>query len=132
MPRIFCPQCNELILDQPTCPACGWRRPPALGAGAEVWRVELGYRLSKPRCYPVVAAGRYCLGAEDGAVVALDIESGRTAWERSLNDGSTIHALATDGERLFVGAADTRPIPMPGKSFLALDARTGTPIWQYP
>src|SRR5262245_18517443 len=73
MPTIFCPQCHELILDQPACAACGWQRPRTQGdAGALAWQAELGHRLSKPRCGPVVAGGRYCAPTEDGAVVALD------------------------------------------------------------
>jgi hypothetical protein len=66
---IFCPNCNDLILDQPTCPACGWRRPvEAEGAGQLAWCADLGTRLVKPHCYPAVAAGRYCLGSEDGTL----------------------------------------------------------------
>ena len=34
-------------------------RPGQLAARLE--SAELGRRLSKPRCYPVVAAGRYCV-----------------------------------------------------------------------
>jgi len=133
MLRIFCLECGELILDQATCPACGWRRPSAdEGVGAEAWRVDLGRRLSKPHNYPVVARERYCLNTEDGALVALDLESGQTVWERSLGEGLTTHGLASDGDRIFAGCADVRPIPLPGKPFLAFDTRTGDLAWQYP
>ncbi|HEX9439710.1 MAG TPA: PQQ-binding-like beta-propeller repeat protein, partial [Roseiflexaceae bacterium] len=100
--------------------------------GKLVWQGELGHRLAKPRCYPVIAAGRYCAPTEDGAVVALDLASGERAWERILDAGSAAHALATDGVRVFVGCIDTRPIPAPGKAFLALDARSGATAWEYP
>ena len=70
MQPIFCPQCHELLLDQPACPACGWQRPRAPGdAGKPAWQGELGHRLSKPRCYPVIAAGRLCVPNEDGTVI---------------------------------------------------------------
>jgi outer membrane protein assembly factor BamB len=132
MPTIFCPQCGEVILNEAACLACNWRRPPeARVADAESWRVELGRRLTR-RCYPVIAAGHYCVATEDGAVVALDLESGRPAWERMLGEGRASHALATDGHRLFVGCVDTHPLPTPGKPFLALDARTGEQAWMYP
>jgi outer membrane protein assembly factor BamB len=130
---IFCPQCYDLILGQPACSACGWQRPRAAGdAGVLAWQAELGHRLAKPHCHPVVTGGRYCAPTEDGAVVALDLASGDRAWERTLNEGSAAHALATDGQRLFVGCADTRPIPSPGKAFLAIDARGGATAWEYP
>lgn len=133
MIEIFCPNCDELILDQATCPACGWRRPvEGEGIGAEVWCADLGTRLNKPHCYPVVADGFYCLGTEDGTLLALDLGSGEVAWEQSLGEKRMAHALATDGERLFVGCEDTHSIPVPGKSLLASDARTGQEVWQVP
>ncbi len=131
IPDIFCPKCNELILDQPTCPSCAWQRPvESEGTGDVIWHADLGTRLNKPHCYPVVVAGLYCLGTEDGTLLALDVQSGVVAWERPLDAGSMAHALATDGERLFVGCEDKQPIPVPGKSLLALDARTGEDVWQ--
>ena len=130
---IFCPNCGELILDQPTCPACGWRRPVEdEGVGVQVWCADLGTRLNKPHCYPVVVAGLYCLGTEDGTLLALDLQSGEVAWERPLGEKRLAHALATDGEHLFVGCEDVQPIPTPGKSLLALDVRTGEKVWQCP
>jgi outer membrane protein assembly factor BamB/tetratricopeptide (TPR) repeat protein len=133
MLTIFCPQCHELILDQPACATCGWQRPRTPGdAGVPAWQSELGHRLNKPRCYPVIAAGRYCVATEDGAVVALDLATGQKAWERLLGEGRAAHSLASDGERIFAGCVDTRPIPAPGTVFLALDARTGAPAWEYP
>jgi WD40 repeat protein len=98
---IFCPNCNDLILDQPTCPACGWRRPAeAEGAGQLAWCADLGTRLVKPHCYPAVAAGRYCLGSEDGVLLALDLASGQVAWEQPLGAGCMAHGLASDGTHL--------------------------------
>jgi outer membrane protein assembly factor BamB/tetratricopeptide (TPR) repeat protein len=133
MLTIFCPQCHDLILDQPACPTCGWQRSTAAGdAGALLWQGELGHRLGKPRCYPVIAAGRYCAPTQDGMVVALDLATGDKVWERTLGAGRTTHALATDGERIFVGCADMRPIPAPGEALLALDARSGELVWEYP
>jgi outer membrane protein assembly factor BamB len=99
--------------------------------GGEVWCADLGRRLSKPRCYPTVAAGRYCLGTEDGTLLALELVSGELAWDRVLGGGEMAHALATDGERLFVGCEDVRPIPTRGEPLLALDARTGEEIWRF-
>jgi outer membrane protein assembly factor BamB/tetratricopeptide (TPR) repeat protein len=132
MQAIFCPQCHDLILDLPACSACGWQRPlTSDDAGKLVWQGDLGHRLAKPRCYSVVAGGGYCATTEDGAVVALDLATGQKLWEHALGAGCATHALATDGVRLFVGCTDTRPIPSPGKAFLALEARTGEIAWEY-
>jgi len=97
-----------------------------------MWCIDLGRRLGKPHCYPVIAGGVYALGAGEGALMALDLGSGRITWEHPLDEGSATHALATDGERLFVGCQDMRAFPTPGKALLALDARTGGEIWRYP
>jgi len=132
MPMIFCPQCAELVLDQPACAACGWQRPYQEGdAGKQLWRAELGRALSKPQCSAVVAGERFCLSADDGTIVALDLSSGQVAWERRIDAGRATHALATDGARLFVSSVDTQPIPTDGKALLALDMATGEDIWRY-
>src|SRR5262245_59742268 len=132
MLSIFCPQCAELILDQPNCAACGWQRPYQEGdAGKQIWRAELGRALPKPRASAVAAGGRYCLSAEDGTIVALDLATGQVAWERRLDPGRSTHTLATDGIRLFVSPVDSQPIPTSGKALLALDAATGQDIWRY-
>jgi outer membrane protein assembly factor BamB len=98
----------------------------------EMWCIDLGRRLNKPHCYPVVARGTYALGTQDSALVGLDIASGQLAWEHPLDEGSAAHALATDGERLFVGCQDVRAFPAPGKALLAFDARTGERVWGHP
>jgi outer membrane protein assembly factor BamB len=132
MNPIFCPQCAELILDQPACTACGWQRPYQEGdVGKQIWRVDLGHTLPKPRASAVVAGGQLCLSSEDGTIVALDLSSGQVAWERQIDAGRATHALATDGARLFVSAVDTQPIPTSGKALLALDAATGQEAWRY-
>ncbi|MBN1954428.1 MAG: PQQ-binding-like beta-propeller repeat protein [Anaerolineae bacterium] len=135
MREIFCPQCGTLVLNQPNCPSpsCGWRRPVAAeGVGAELWRADLRTRLNKPHCYPVVGGGVYCLGTEDGMLLALDLGSGDVVWEKSLGAGYLAHALATDGRQLFVGCEDVRPIPVPGKALRAFDLRNGEEVWQVP
>src|SRR5436190_24216993 len=105
MQPIFCPQCTALILDQPACPACGWQRPIEAGdVGQVVWRAELGRTLPKPQYSAVVVGGRYCLSAEDGTIVALDLETGQVEWERQIDAGHAAHTLATDGALLLVSS----------------------------
>lgn len=130
---IFCASCGHLILDAAECEACGWRRPPAEGGpGTQVWSADLQAKLIKPHCYPVIAGGLYCLCTEDGTLLAIRLDNGEVAWERALGDGMVTHALATDGERLFAGCEDARPIPGAGKPFLAIDARNGEDVWKFP
>ncbi len=79
----------------------------------------------------MIAAGRYCVPTTDGFVVALDLATGEKAWERALGAERAAHALATDGEHIFVGCIDTQPLPTPGAALLALDARSGDVLWEY-
>ena len=133
MNDIFCPNCDALILDNPTCHTCGWQRVTLTGeVGTEVWTADLGTKLNKPHCYPVVAGNHYCLGTEDGTLIALDVQTGEIAWEQALAQGVMAHAVATDGERFFVGGEDVSPIPSAGKHLLALDAATGDVRWRCP
>src|SRR6266508_2332542 len=101
MQPIFCPQCAELILDQPACAACGWQRPREAGSA-------------------VVHGGHFCVSAEDGTIIALDTTSGEIAWERLIGDGRLRHTLTTDAARLFVGSVDIQALPTPGTPLLAL------------
>jgi len=133
MLEIFCPQCNTLILDKSLCPTCGWVRPSQAGAvGAVIWSADLGTKLNKPHCYPVIAGEIYCLGTEDGVLLGLDVQTGEVRWEHNLGERVMAHALATDGRYLFAGPEDTSAIPVSGKGLLALDAETGQPIWPAP
>lgn len=133
MIEIFCPKCETLILESPACRNCGWQRVALTDeVGTEVWTVDLGTKLNKPHCYPVVAGNYYCLGTEDGTLIALDAENGEIVWEHALDEGLMAHALATDGERLFVGGEDVSPIPSPGKGLLGLEAATGKRLWRAP
>jgi outer membrane protein assembly factor BamB/tetratricopeptide (TPR) repeat protein len=132
MPPIFCPTCDTLVLDQPACPTCGWRRPrAAVDAGKEIWRMELEHKLPRAQGSAAIAGGRYCVSAEDGAIVALDAETGQVVWEQALNAHHR-HALATDTQRILVSPVDIQAIPVAGTTFLALDTASGATLWQYP
>ena len=57
----------------------------------------------------------------DGPLTALDMESGRLRWHYGLAGGVWSRAIATDGERVFVG--------LKGGKLAALDAVTGKVRW---
>src|SRR5690349_4558460 len=131
MPTIFCPTCDTLILDAPGCPACGWRRPVEAGAeGAELWRAELGRALPKQASAAIVG-GRYCVATDDGALVALGVQTGKIEWEQTLS-ATQRHTLASNDRRLLVSPVDIRALPAGGAAFLALDPLGGAIAWQYP
>ncbi len=133
MREIFCPNCDALILDRETCHQCGWQRATLKEeVGSEIWTADLGTKLNKPHCYPVVAGNQYCVGTEDGTLIALDVQTGEITWEQALTQGVMAHAVTTDGERFFVGGEDVSPIPSSGKHLLALDAATGEMLWRCP
>jgi outer membrane protein assembly factor BamB/tetratricopeptide (TPR) repeat protein len=133
MQLIFCPTCDTLLLDAPACPACGWRRPPELGdAGKQLWRAEPGRALPRAQGSAAIAGGRFCVAADDGTIVALDLASGQVAWERAIDPGRLRHTLASDGARLFVGSADMQALPTAGTPLLALDPADGATVWEHP
>lgn len=130
---IFCPQCGELILDRDTCPTCRWHRDTGSGTiGTLVWQADLGTKLNKPFCFPTIAAGAYCMGTEDGNLLALNPVSGEVLWEYTLGAGTLAHAIATDGQTLYIGAEDVNSIPRSGRPLLAIDAATGKLLWESP
>jgi len=132
MPTIFCPQCNTLLLDAATCPACGWQRVGAASdAGKEIWRIELEHKLPRAQGSAAIAGGRYCVSAEDGTVVALDLVMGQVAWERPIDTARLRHTLASNGERVFISSVDIQAIPTPGTPLLALDPTSGATLWHY-
>ena len=128
---IFCQSCGEPALLAPFCPSCGRDRRADLRAGAPLWQTSLGQRLPHPRCYPVIAAGRLCLPTEGGAVVALDADTGQPAWVYNLPASTAAYALASDGERVFIGPYDTAAVPRAAAALVALDAASGAEAWRF-
>jgi len=133
LPAIFCPSCDTLILDAAACPSCGWRRPIAAGdVGNETWRIELEHKLPRAQGSAAIASGHYCVSAEDGTIVALDMATGQAVWERPFEAARLRHALASNGEHIFINSVDIQAIPTPGTAFLALEPASGATLWQYP
>jgi glucose dehydrogenase len=60
---------------------------------------------------------------EYGLFSAVDLNSGRVAWQKRVHDPMIGGALATAGGVVFTGTAD--------KQFLAFDAKTGRQLWRY-
>lgn len=128
---IFCPQCNTLILDQPTCSHCGWKREPAPveAAGGVAWRQEAGAKLCTD---PALAGDLLLFGTEDGIVHAWDVDSGEERWTFELPEGWVpACGLAVGEDRVFVTADDLRPLGSHDKALLALSLADGHELWRY-
>jgi glucose dehydrogenase len=60
---------------------------------------------------------------DDGTFTAVDLNTGKIAWQQVIPDPMVGGALATAGGLVFVGTKDKR--------FIAWDARTGQQLWTY-
>ena len=60
---------------------------------------------------------------DNGTFTAVDLSTGRIAWQDTVPDPMVGGAMATAGGLVFVGTKDRR--------FVAYDARTGKRLWQY-
>ena len=130
-PIIFCPECNNLILDQPTCSHCGWKRElaPVETAGGVAWRQEAGDKVCTD---PALAGDLLLFGTEDGIVHAWDADSGEERWAFALPDGWVpACGIAVGTDRVFVSADDLRTMGSHDKALLAVSLADGRELWRY-
>jgi hypothetical protein len=85
--------------------------------GAIAWRKPAG-GISLP---PVIDGDRVVLGANDGKVTALSLDTGETAWETFVEDGVT--ALAAHGGLAYVGGGDKR-------LYCLKNGKLAWPVWR--
>ena len=135
----FVPQAN--LFAQPTLE--GVRMLPGANGGSEwsppAYSPETGYLyvlgLHQPMLYkvkpqPLTPPAFWLSGAfyptgepQYGLLSAVDLRTGRIAWQDRVADPLIGGALATGGGLVFTGTKD--------KQFLAFDARTGARLWRY-
>jgi alcohol dehydrogenase (cytochrome c) len=135
----FVPQENLFARPTPD----GVRMLPGANGGSEwsapAYSPETGYLyvlgLHQPMLYKVkpepLEPPAFWLGGafysngepQHGLFSAVDLASGRIAWQERLAEPMIGGALATAGGLVFVGTKD--------KQFLAFDARTGRRLWRY-
>jgi outer membrane protein assembly factor BamB/tetratricopeptide (TPR) repeat protein len=137
---IFCPTCDRLILDEAGCASCGWQRP-LVGAdpGTVLWQASLPGRLGEPYSLPAISHDLLLAGLEpglrsglpQGAVLALDLATGRERWRYSLAEGRFIQAPVAAGEVILLASQDIKPLPRPDNALIALD-HNGELAWQFP
>jgi len=128
---IFCPACDELILESPVCPGCGWQRPiqPGMEPGQELWRWSTGGRV---RPAMAVGGGKVVVGSDEGLLLALDAASGREVWRSELDDWFVSPEMVISGERIFVGAEPAAAIGTCSKALRAFSLADGSEEWCYP
>lgn len=116
--------------------------------GAERWKTAFARTWSDefepgPRCTPLIDGDRVYVQSAQGTFACLALADGRRLWgldfkdlgmrwitERGSNIGASVRRGHTgspviDGKRIFLQTSATG-----GKSIVALDKETGTPLWQ--
>jgi outer membrane protein assembly factor BamB len=86
--------------------------------GRALWRVQTGGQL---RIVPAIGGDRLYVPTENGRLLALELASGSTRWERQLGD-AVAEILPLD-DRLFVGSKDN--------FFYCLSTRDGRLRWRW-
>jgi len=135
----FVPQAN--LFAQPTVK--GVRMLPGANGGSEwsapAYSPQTGYLyvlgLHQPMLYkarreelkpPAMWLGGAFVGTGEpdyGLFTAVDLNTGKVAWQKRVNNPMIGGALATAGGVVFVGTAD--------KQFLAFDAKSGKQLWRH-
>lgn len=135
----FVPQANMFAAPTPT----GVRMLPGANGGSEwsppAYSPQTGYLyvlgLHQPMNYivkseelnkPALWLGGAFVGTGEpqyGLFSAVDMNTGRIAWQKRVRDPMIGGALATAGGVVFTGTAD--------KQFLAYDAKSGRQLWSY-
>jgi glucose dehydrogenase len=107
-PTAFSPQTGYLYVDANYLPFEYWLQHEPLQVPAQWWG---GTTAAQP-------TGGY------GVVCAVDLATGRVAWQARLAKPIIAGLLATAGGVVFTGSSD--------QHVLAFDARTGQQLWSYP
>ncbi len=128
---IFCPKCNTLILAKSTCPHCKWERPsaaPLSGEGKPLWAYNAQARLHSA---PVVDGNMAFFGAENGDLIAVDLDARRAVWTLTLNSGQTSESVAIWSDSVIYGEMTSREIGTLDKDLVAVDVHTGEERWRF-
>lgn len=127
---IFCPS-NHLILDLPSCPICGWQRPPETKQGALLWKpVRLNAGIGGPAqesfSRPGVANGVAVYPLRSGELVGISQKDGRILWQSQAAPELYPRHLHSDGSGLIGVVADNRSLEKAENGYIVqIDPQTG-------
>ncbi|HZA92170.1 MAG TPA: PQQ-binding-like beta-propeller repeat protein, partial [Gemmatimonadales bacterium] len=137
--QAFVPQSNMFALPTPK----GTRMLPGANGGSEwsptAFSPQTGYLyvlgMHQPMFYkvrtepfqpPAIWLGGAFVGTGEpqyGLFSAVDVKTGKIAWQKKVKDPMIGGAVATAGGLVFTGTKD--------RQFLAFDAKSGKQVWQY-
>ena len=101
-------------------PATGLFYVPVREMGSIYYKADVEYR---PGTYYTGGSERVLKEESWGAVRALDVRTGRQAWDFRLPSPTWAGVMATAGNLVFSGSNEV--------NFVALDAKSGKPLWQF-
>src|SRR5580765_1161882 len=101
-------------------PATGWLYVPVREMGSIYFKTGVEYR---PGTYYTGGSEKRLDEESWGAVRALDVKTGKQAWDFRLPSPPWAGVMSTAGGLVFGGSNEG--------NFYALDARTGKPLWQF-
>lgn len=92
-------------------------------AGRGIDSAEFGFDRKTVQSSPSLVDGRVFVGARNGSLYALDLETGEELWESSHGSSWVNGGPAVADGRVFVGSSD-------GRFIQAVDAESGEEIWR--
>ena len=101
-------------------PTTGLLYVPVREMGSYYYKMDLDYR---PGTYFTGGGEKALMEEAWGAVRALDVKTGRKAWDFRLPSPPWAGVMATAGGLVFGGSNEG--------NFFALDAKSGKPLWQF-
>lgn len=129
---IFCPVCDELILDASACPSGHWSRPSDTAEVGQFVGEALTLPVKPHAKAPLIAAGNQIwltgLREGNGALLALHWAT-QTVRTYPLAAGQIAAELSGIAETILASMNDAG-MPTRSKRVLALNAATGEPRWQ--
>lgn len=91
--------------------------------GRELDSGEFGFDRRTVQSSPAIAGDRVFVGARNGSLYAIDLDTGEELWESSHGSSWVNGGPAVAGGRVFAGSSD-------GRFIQAVEAETGKEIWR--
>lgn len=134
---IFCPS-NHLILNQPACPVCGWKRPPHIPQGGLLWSPKyfpagIGGPSQDSFSRPGVVSGAAVFAIRSGELVGISQADGAILWKSKPAPDLFPRQLYPDGDAVIGVISDNRTLDAAGNGFIVrINLETGAQekVWE--